>query len=110
MTIIGLSQYYFSSIKCIDFDKMRLDTRKYETELARWKTAVKKVLNDKDSTIAYKHLYCWGPEDDKPDEKYKDLPINGVPRDKAGVVALVKTGRLGAATKRTGLKIDDDDD
>ena len=86
-----------------DFDKILANPAQYACEIHRWKTAIKKALKEDTSGIGKKHMFAWGPEDDRPEEKYADLPENGVPSDKKELVAMIKLGRLGAKVKRAGL-------
>ena len=88
-----------------DFDKIRANPQQYAGEISRWKTAIKKAMKDDSQGYGKKHLYAWGVEDDKPDEKYADLPENGVPRNKLEMVALLDQGRLGPKYAREGLKV-----
>ena len=78
-----------------DFDKIQADPAAYACEIQRWKTAVKKALKDDSLGICKKHMFAWGPEDEKPDHKYADLPENGVPSNKSEFMALIIAGRLG---------------
>ena len=98
--------------KMAEFSKIRANPKQYEPEIARWKGAINKALVDtkKATSIAKKHMYLWGPEDEKPDDKYAELPINGVPKDKTEIVALMKCGRLGPKYKRTPLDVQQDAD
>lgn len=99
--------------KMADFAKIRANPKQYEAEIARWKGAINKTFADKKegqaASVAKKHMYLWGPEDEKPDTKYADLPVNGVPKDKAEIIALMKVGRLGPKFKRNPLKLTDAD-
>ena len=89
-----------------DFEKIQANPQQYAGEIQRWKTAIRKAL--KEDTLGYgkKHLFAWGPEDDKPDEKYADLPDNGVPANKTELVALLNNTRIGAKNKRAGLTVE----
>ena len=91
-----------------DFDKIQVNPQQYEGEINRWKTAIRKALKDDTRGYAKKHLFAWGPEDEKQDEKYVDLPENGVPSNKAELVALIKIGRLGPKYKRQGYDVTDE--
>ena len=87
-----------------DFDKIQADPTAYETEVQRWKVAIKKALKTDTVGIGKKHLFAWGIEDDLPDDKYADLPENGVPSTKDELLALMKMGRLGAKYLRSKHK------
>ena len=78
-----------------DFSKIQADPHAYVGEIQRWKTAIRKSLKEDTKGYGKKHLFAWGVEDDKADEKYADLPENGVPSTKAELVALINNGRLG---------------
>ena len=98
--------------KMADFDKIRANPKQYEPEIARWKNAINKTFADKKdnsnaSSIAKKHMYLWGHEDEKAEVQYADLPVNGVPKDKTEIVALMKNGRLGPKYKRKPLQTTD---
>ena len=87
-----------------DFDKIQADPSAYETEVQRWKVAIKKALKSDTIGIGKKHLFAWGIEDDMSDDKYADLPENGVPQNKTELLALMKLGRLGAKYLRSKHK------
>ena len=88
-----------------DFDKILANPAQYACEIHRWKTAIKKALKEDSSGIGKKHMFAWGPEDDRPEDKYSDLPENGVPSNKKELLAMIKLGRLGAKFKRAGLTL-----
>ena len=92
-----------------DFDKILANPAQYACEIHRWKTAIKKALKEDTSGIGKKHMFAWGPEDERPEDKYSDLPENGVPSNKPELVAIIKLGRLGAKFKRQGLTNDSPD-
>ena len=81
--------------KMADFETIQLEPTKYVPELQRWKTAITKAIKGTGYDIAIKHVFAWGPEDELPDEKYADLPTNGVPSNKRQLIAMMKFGRLG---------------
>ena len=87
--------------KMADFTTIQADTTKYIPELQRWKTAVTKALKGDNYEMSIKHVFAWGPEDEMTEEKYQDLPINGVPSNKKEFIALMKLGRLGVKYIRT---------
>ena len=90
-----------------DFDKIQADPNRYSGEIQRWKTAIKSALKEDAKGYGKKHRFAWGAEDDKTDDKYNDLPENGVPSSKTELVALIKYGRLGPKFAR--LKLTDED-
>lgn len=92
-----------------DFEKIQANPQQYEGEIQRWKTAIKKALKDDTRGYGKKHMFAWGPEDDKPDDKYSELPENGVPSNKTELVALLNVGRLGPKYVRMKRKITDED-
>lgn len=87
-----------------DFEKIQANPAQYTCEIHRWKTAIKKALKEDSSGIGKKHMFAWGPEDDRPEDKYSDLPENGVPSNKAELLAIMKLGRLGPKHRRTSLQ------
>ena len=86
-----------------DFEKIQANPHQYEGEIQRWKTAIKKALKDDVTGYGRKHMFAWGKEDDKPDDKYSDLPENGVPSNKTELVALINLSRLGPKFARKKL-------
>ena len=82
--------------KMPDFETIQADPTRYVPELQRWKTAITKAIKGDGYQTSIKHIFAWGPEDDLPDEKYSDLPPNGVPSTKENLIAMMKFGRLGA--------------
>ena len=93
-----------------DFEKIQSDPIGYACEIQRWKTAVKKALKEDSAGIGKRHLFAWGPEDEKADEKYSDLPENGVPSNKVELMALITNGRLGAKFMRDSTLAATNDD
>lgn len=91
--------------KMPDFEKIQANPAQYEGEINRWKTAIKKALKEDTKGYGKKHMFAWGVEDDKPDEKYNNLPENGVPSNKAELVALIDIGRLGPKYARMKLTV-----
>ena len=87
-----------------DFSKIQANPQAYAGEIQRWKTAIRKNLKEDTKGYGRKHRFAWGVEDDKPDEKYADLPENGVPSTKDELVALIDNFRLGPKFFRMKLK------
>ena len=90
--------------KMADFEAIQAEPTRYVPELQRWKTAVTKAIKGDGYHISIRHVFAWGPEDDLPDDKYSDLPPNGVPSTKANLVAMMKFGRLGVKFIRSQRK------
>ena len=90
--------------KMPNFTTIQADPTRYMPELQRWKTAITKALKGEHYEMSIKHIFAWGPEDDMPEQKYENLPINGVPSNKLELIALMKMGRLGVKYIRTKLK------
>ena len=94
------------AFKMKEFSEMEDRPEHYEAEILRWKTALEKTIAEKDSSIAKKHQYLWGPED----QKIKlGLPRDGVPTTKIEFAALLKAGRLGPKWRRDGPKANEAD-
>ena len=92
--------------KMKEFKEMEADPDHYEVEILRWKTALEKAIAEKESSIAKKHQFVWGPEDNKPD---KNLPRDGVPTSKKEFVALLKAKRLGPKWRKEAPAENDPD-
>ena len=94
------------TFKMKEFAEMEDRPEHFEAEILRWKTALEKTIADKESSIAKKHQFLWGPEDQK---TRLGLPRDGVPTDKKEFAALLKAGRLGPKWRRDGPKANEAD-